>query len=46
MTDFTRYLVSIGDDLKSTLLMLETQYPQMDGRVTLSWLEHVARVEK
>lgn len=32
--------------VSETLLMLETQYSQMNGRVTLSWFEHVNRAEK
>jgi len=43
MTDFILDLISKGEEPTSILILLVTQWPQMEGYVDLSWLEHVAQ---
>lgn len=43
MTDFTQSRFSNGEDLESVRILLETEWPQMIGRVEVSWLRHVTK---
>jgi len=43
MTDFILDLISKGEESTSILILLVTQWPQMEAYVDLSWLEHVAQ---
>ena len=43
MTDFARGLICNGEESKSILILLETHWPELAGRVEIGWLECLAR---
>lgn len=41
MAAFVRNLLRHGEDTKSAIILLETEWPSMEGKVGLGWVERL-----
>jgi hypothetical protein len=46
MVIFAQHLAFIGEDPKSILILLETQWPEVTDTVKLEWLKHLRGTEE
>lgn len=45
MEAFLKRVLGNGEDTKSAIILLETEYPHMVGKVSAAWVERVKRGE-
>lgn len=45
MTAFLKRVLANGEDAKSAIILLETEFPALIGKVSVGWVEKVRRGE-
>ncbi|KAL8661692.1 MAG: hypothetical protein Q9202_005384 [Teloschistes flavicans] len=45
MTSFLKRALANGEDAKSAIILLETEFPNLVGKVSVGWVEKVRRGE-